>query len=30
MSLEIEDCTHEFYHVAETVFVIRSGNNAGQ
>ena len=30
MSLEIEDCTHEFYHVAETVFVIRTGNNAGQ
>jgi hypothetical protein len=30
MSLEIEDCTHEFYAQAETVYVIRSGTNVGQ
>jgi len=30
MSLVIEDCTHGFYGNAETVFVIRSGNNVGQ
>jgi hypothetical protein len=30
MSLEIESCTHAFYRVAETVLVIRSGNNVGQ
>jgi len=30
MSLVIEDCTHAFYGAAETVFVIRSGNNVGQ
>jgi len=30
MSLEIEDCTHEFYSAAETVYVIRSGTNVGQ
>ena len=30
MSLQIEDCTHDFYGGGETVFVIRSGNNVGQ
>lgn len=30
MSLKIEHCTHAFYGVAETVLVIRSGNNAGR
>lgn len=30
MSLEIEDCTHDFYGLAETVYVIRSGTNVGQ